>query len=58
MKTIGLSPKILYTIVTAVVAYVVTKYGIQVDPDLAAAIALGLGGGAGVAAPPGKVVKK
>lgn len=56
MRTLGLSPKVLYGALTAAIAYVVTKYGIHVDPDLAAAIPLGLGSGAGVAAPPGNVV--
>jgi hypothetical protein len=55
-KTQGLSPKVLAQLVTAAVAWVLAHYNIKLDPDVAGAVALALGGIAGVIAKPGDVV--
>jgi hypothetical protein len=58
MKQLGISPKLIATIVTAIVGWVVTHYGANLDPDLAAAISAALGAAAGAITPPGNVVPK
>jgi hypothetical protein len=55
-KTLGLSPKVRNSVITMVIAWILARYNVKLDPDLAAAIAIGLGGGAGVASKPGDVV--
>jgi uncharacterized membrane protein YjjP (DUF1212 family) len=56
MKQIGISPKVIAAAVTAIVGWLVTRYGLELDPDAAAAVVVALLTAAGVIAPPGHVV--
>jgi hypothetical protein len=57
MHTLGISPKVIASVVTAIVGYLATHYGFSLDPNTAVAITLGLLTAAGVIAGPGKVIK-
>jgi hypothetical protein len=50
-RTIGVDPKLPIAAVVAIVIYVLGKFGLDLDPDLAAAIAAVLGPLAGAAGP-------
>jgi hypothetical protein len=58
VKTIGISPKIIAVVVTAIVGWLSTRYGLDLDPDVAVTYTLALLTAAGVIAPPGTVVRK
>lgn len=53
-RTIGLDPKLPIYAIVAIVVYVLGKFGLDLDPDLAAAIAAALGFGGAVAGPAAK----
>jgi uncharacterized membrane protein YjjP (DUF1212 family) len=57
VQTIGISPKVIAALVTAIVGWLVTRYGIDLDPDAAVAVTIALLTAAGVIAPPGLVVE-
>lgn len=61
MKTISrlpfnLSPKLVITVSTFALTWVVTHYGIDLDPDVCAAIATALAGLLGYSVPPATTV--
>lgn len=55
MRTIGISPKVVAVVVTAIIGWVATRYGLDLDPDAAVSVTLALLTAAGVIAPPGVV---
>lgn len=58
MKTNGLSPKVVRPVLAAIISWAVTRYAIDLDPEVCAGIALTLLAAVGVVAPPGDVVPK
>jgi small-conductance mechanosensitive channel len=54
-KTIGIDPKLPITAIVAVIVYTLAKFGIDLDPTLAAAIAAFVGIIGGAAGPAAKV---
>ena len=54
-RTVGISPKVIIDAVVSVVAFLMLKYGIELDAEYAALIAKGVGTLGGVAAGPGEV---
>ncbi len=57
-KTVGLSPKLVASVVTAVLSWLVARYGIELDDETSAAVAAVLLAVAGFVAPPGEVVSR
>jgi hypothetical protein len=53
MRTRGVSPKVPAQALVTVLVWLATYFGVHLDAEVAAAIAVLLGAGAGVAAPPG-----
>ena len=56
LVTLNLSPKIVRSVASAVVSYVITRLGLSVDPDVSAVIAGLIASVIGYFAPPGEVV--
>jgi hypothetical protein len=54
-RTVGPSPKVVASVVTAVVSWLIARYGLELDDEDAAAISAVLLAVAGVVAPPGEV---
>lgn len=56
MQQIGISPKVVGQALATVVVWLLGYFAVQLPPEVASAIALALGAGAGYFAPPGAVV--
>lgn len=57
MRTCGISPKVPAQAIVTVLAFIVAHFGIELDDDVSAALAVILGAAAGYQAPPGDVVQ-
>lgn len=58
MKTRGVSPKVPVQAIATVIAFALSYFAIDLDPEVAGAIAVLCGIGGGVTAGPGDVVRK
>jgi hypothetical protein len=57
MRTRGVSPKVPAQALVTVLVWLAAYFGIELPADVAGALAVLIGAGAGVAAPPGTVVR-
>lgn len=57
-QTVGLSPKVPAQAVVTVIVFVFAHFGVDLEPELALALATVLGALAGVVARPGTVIRR